>query len=56
MTARDTVAVSRTDFHALLFVNVLEKNCTNPFKDDTRVEDEEGNNDALSAKELLNVI
>ena len=24
-TARDTVAVSRMDFHALLFVNVLEK-------------------------------
>ena len=23
-TARDTVAVSRTDFHALLFVNILE--------------------------------
>ena len=48
-TARDDVAVSRTDYHALLFVNVLEKNCINPFKHDTRADDEEEDDDALSA-------
>ena len=47
-TARDTVAVSRTEFHALLFVNALEKNCINPFKDGTRVDDEDEDDDALS--------
>ena len=43
--ARDAVAASRTDFHALHFANVSGKNCTNPFKDDTRVDDEEEDDD-----------
>ena len=42
-TAMDTVAVIRTDSPC------FGDNFTNPFKDDTRVEDEEADDDALSA-------
>ena len=45
-TARDAVAVSRTELYALLFVNALEIT-TNPFTDDAWVDDEEEDDDTL---------
>ena len=48
-TTMDAVAVSRTEFHALILLNALEKNCTNPFTNDMRVDDKEEDDDALSA-------
>ena len=49
-TARDAVAVPRTEFHALC--KCFGKNCTNPFTDGTRVDDEEEDDDALNALEF----
>ena len=46
-TARDAVAVSRTELHALLFVNVVDKT-VEIHSQMTRVDDEEEDDDALS--------
>ena len=51
-TARDAVAVSRTEFHAPRFA----KNCTNPFKDNTPVDDKEEDDDALMYKNFSHIL
>ena len=53
-TARDAVAVSRTESHALFLCKCFAKKpCTNPITADTRTDDEEEDDDALSVYETL---